>query len=110
MNNNIEKVVYEFIQSELPLVTTILLKKVPVGIDLPLQQLHEADDVAEMANKYFREFNVDPAGFTLEHYFPWKTAGFMRRWFNAEPIGQDKQPLTVKMFAESAKAGKWLYG
>ncbi|MDF2779098.1 MAG: hypothetical protein K0S90_2621 [Enterobacteriaceae bacterium] len=32
-----------------------------------------------------------------------------RKWFTQKPIRQTAEPLTVKMFAESARAGKWLY-
>ncbi|KAB0551479.1 MULTISPECIES: DUF1493 family protein [Pantoea] len=35
---------------------------------------------------------------------------FFRKWFTTEPVKQDKNSLTVKMFAESVKAGRWLMG
>ncbi|MFH3733530.1 DUF1493 family protein, partial [Acinetobacter baumannii] len=33
------------------------------------------------------------------------------RWFKEkrEDVEKTRKPLTIKMFAESAKAGKWLY-
>ena len=36
----------------------------------------------------------------------------LTRWFKVkrEDVERTREPLTVKMFAESAEAGKWLYG
>ncbi|MBU9821922.1 DUF1493 family protein, partial [Rahnella sp. BCC 1045] len=42
-------------------------------------------------------------------YYPWEMEWFFRSWFTKKPLVQTKKPLTVKMFAESARAGKWLY-
>lgn len=97
--------VRNFIMHELPLVTTLLLKKIEVGDDDNLQEQYEADDIAEMAEKFFHDFNVEPAGFNLAAYFPWKTPSL----FSRAPIKQDKKPLTIRMFIESACAGRWLY-
>ncbi|MGC1034466.1 DUF1493 family protein [Pantoea agglomerans] len=62
--------VRKYILRELPLVTTLLLKKIEIGDDDILQELFEADDIAEVSEKFFRDFNVQPAGFTLATYFP----------------------------------------
>jgi len=97
--------VREFILRELPLVTTLLLKKIQIGDDDILQELFEAEDIADMAETFFRNFNVQPAGFTPATYFPWKTRSF----FSRTPVTQDKPPLTIRMFMESAAAGRWLF-
>ncbi|WP_336748604.1 DUF1493 family protein [Pantoea vagans] len=97
--------VREFVLRELPLVTTLLLKKIKVGDDDILQELFEADDIADMAETFFRCFNVQPAGFTPAAYFPWKTRSF----FSRKPLKQEKSPLTIRMFMESAAAGRWLF-
>lgn len=97
--------VREFILRELPLVTTFLLKKIEVGDDDILQEQFEADDIAEMAKKFFNDFNVQPAGFNLAAYFPWKTSSL----FSRAPVKQNKEPLTIRMFIESAGAGRWLF-
>ena len=96
--------VREFILRELPLVTTFLLKKVEPGDDDILQEQYEADDIAEMAKKFFDDFDVQPAGFNLAAYFPWKTSSL----FSRAPVKQNKEPLTISMFIESARAGRWL--
>ncbi len=105
MSMTIEDSVREFVKSELPLVTSLFMKKIDIDDDTPLQNLHEADDVAEMTEKFFAHFNVQPAGFSLSNYYPWKVKSvFLRKALN-----QNKIPLTVGMFIESAKAGHWLY-
>jgi Protein of unknown function (DUF1493). len=97
--------VRDFVLLELPLVTTLFLKKVPVGDEVALQEIHEADDVAEMAEKYFRYFQVQPDGFSIANYYPWQ----MKSIFSCKTVVQKKPPLTIRMFIESARAGRWLY-
>ncbi|ELP25803.1 hypothetical protein F385_25 [Pantoea agglomerans 299R] len=97
--------VREFILRELPLVTTFLLKKIEVGDDDILQEQFEADDIAEMAKNFFNDFDVQPAGFNLVAYFPWKSSSL----FSRKNVKQDKEPLTIRMFIESARAGRWLF-
>lgn len=97
--------VREFILRELPLVTTFLFKKIEIGEDDILQEQYEADDIAEMAEKFFKDFNVQPAGFDLTAYFPWKNSSL----FSRTPVKHNKEPLTIRMFIESARAGRWLF-
>lgn len=97
--------VREFVRRELPLVTTFLLKKIDIKDGDILQELYEADDIAEMSEKFFREFNVQSKGFTLNSYFPWNAPSC----FSRKPENQGKKPLTLKMFIESANAGCWLF-
>ncbi|WON76606.1 DUF1493 family protein [Serratia sp. UGAL515B_01] len=105
MNQVTDAAVREFVKSELPLITTLLLKKVDIDDHSTLQELYEADDVAEMIEKYFVHFNVNPADFIITNYFPWKTPFLFFR----KPVNQDKTSLTIQMFIDSAKAGRWLY-
>ncbi|MCL2894999.1 DUF1493 family protein [Brenneria tiliae] len=104
MSNVVEDNVRAFVKGELPLVTT-LFKKVDVDDDAVLQELHEADDIAEMTKRYFDVFSVDPNGFALINYYPWKP----RTFFTGKSRNRDKQALTIRMYIESAKAGRWLY-
>ncbi len=105
MNMTIEDRVREFVKADLPLVTSLFMKKIVPDDDFPLQNLHEADDVAEMAGNFFSYFNVQPAGFSLNNYYPWK----VKSVFSRSEINKNKTPLTIRMFIESAKAGYWLY-
>lgn len=94
-----------FFKKELPLVTTITFKKIPVEVDSALQNNFVFEDISDATDAYFKAFNVNYDNFYWSNYFPWKEKGLFSR---KEPI-QNKKPLTIRMFAESAKAGRWLY-
>ena len=104
MNNIMDNEVRQFIKDELPLVTT-LFRKVDIDDSATLQEFFEADDVAEMAEKFFSHFDVEPARFSLSNYYPWKTRSF----FSRKPQSKDQKPLTIAMYIDSARAGKWLF-
>ncbi len=95
----------EFILQELPLVTDLLLKKVDIDYDVPLQDFYESEDVAEMAEIFFHHFNVQSDGFRLTNYYPWKVKTIFLRKIST----QDKSPLTIRMFIASVSFGYWPY-
>lgn len=101
----LEDSVRDFVKKELPLVTSLFLKKINIDDNAPLQDLHEADDIAEMARKYFEHFNVNPDGFSLSIYSPWE----IKSLFSRNTVNKNKKPLTIEMFISSARAGRWLY-
>ncbi|EOI5727265.1 DUF1493 family protein [Cronobacter malonaticus] len=101
-----DKEIQAMILKELPLVTSFTLKTKTPDIDSPLQETFESEDIAEMAQALFRHFWTEHVSFDLAAYFPWKTQGL----FSRKPVIQDKPPLTIRMFVESVKAGRWLYG
>ncbi|MFI8418721.1 DUF1493 family protein [Serratia sp. NPDC078593] len=105
MNRVIDDKVRNFIPHELPLVTTLFLKRVSVDDDAVLQELFDVEDVAEMAEAFFRHFHIPAGDFSIESYYPWngKSAFLYKR------ITQNKSPLMIRMFIESARAGRWLY-
>lgn len=98
-------VVRELIRRELPLVTTFLLKKSKSMMMIFLQEHYEKDDISDISVKFFRDFKVQPACFTLASYFPRKNLSL----FSRSPVKQDKKPLTIRMFTESARAGRGLF-
>lgn len=62
----------------------------------------------EIMDNYFKTFNVDPAGFDFLKYWPEESSIL----FLLCPCWADDDepaPLTLKMLAESARAGKWIY-
>lgn len=93
MNRVTDDKVRDFILHELPLVTTLFLKRVGIDDDAVLQELFEVEDITEMADAFFRYFHIPADGFSVDNYYPW----------------QNKSPLTIRMFIESAGAGRWLY-
>ncbi|ELY4600151.1 DUF1493 family protein [Cronobacter malonaticus] len=101
-----DKEIQAMILKELPLVTSFTLKIQTPDIDSPLQETFEAEDIAEMAQALFRHFGTEHSRFDLTAYYPWKTSG----WFSRKPVIQNKPPLTIRMFVESVKAGRWSSG
>jgi len=101
----IDDKVRDFILHELPLVTTFFLKRVNVDDDAVLQELFEVEDVAEMAEAFFRHFHIPAGDFSVDNYYPWQG----QPAFSRKRITQNKSPLTIRMFIESARAGRWLY-
>ncbi|EOL8936152.1 DUF1493 family protein [Cronobacter dublinensis] len=101
-----DKEIQAMILKELPLVTSFTLKIQTPDIDSPLQETFEAEDIAEMAQALFSHFRTEHSRFDLTVYYPWKTP----RVFSRKRVIQDKQPLTIRMFVESVKAGRWSSG
>ncbi|MFC0139795.1 DUF1493 family protein [Erwinia mallotivora] len=104
-----ENDVLTFFQDELPILGLLPTKSNAVGMDDILQEYTEPEDLIIAIEKFGKKFNVDLSAMDLDQYFPWNTPWFFRKWFTKNPVTQTKKTLTVKMFAESAKAGKWLY-
>lgn len=101
--------VLRFFQNELPISGLLPTKENRVKMDEALQEYAEEEDLFPAINKYAQVFNIDLSVMNIENYYPWKTAWFFRRGFTQKPLEQISKPLTVRMFAEPAKAGRWLY-
>lgn len=101
--------VLDFFKQELPQVRTFSLKVVPLEMDEPLQDYAEIDDLVEAIDKYSDQFGIDVSKLNIENYYPWTVPWFFRKWFTSKPVEQTKKPLTVRMFANSAKARSWVY-
>lgn len=101
--------VLQFFRDELPVMGTLSGKMIPLQIDDALQSYTEFDDLYLAIDKFAAKFDIDTSVINFNSYYPWKIEWFFRKWFNKEPVKQISKPLTVQMFAESAKAGRWLY-
>ena len=88
---------------------TLTFKPIPVELDTPLQDYAEWDELPYAIDDFGKKFNIDVSNIDFDFYYPWEREWFFRKWFTKEPIKQTVKPLTIRMFAESAKAGKWLY-
>ncbi|QKJ85413.1 DUF1493 family protein [Paramixta manurensis] len=104
-----ENDVLTFFQDELPILGLLPTKDNAVGMDDVLQEYTEQEDLFPAIEKFERHFSVDLSSMDMSKYYPWITPWFFRKWFTSKPVIQTKKPLTVRMFAESAKAGKWIY-
>ena len=73
-----------------------------IHFDVRLDQ----DDVEELMEEYFTEFNVKIGGFRVETYYP----EVKFSWNPFKKIDPITVPdFTIGMLIESAKAGRWLY-
>lgn len=108
---NIEEQVLAFFRDELSLPLDDDFKPVTLEMDTVLQDYAEPDEFPYAIEKYDEAFGVDVSAINMAHYYPWENLPRLTRWFKAkrEEVEKTRKPLTVKMFAESAKAGRWLY-
>lgn len=107
----IEEQVLAFFRDELSTLMSDDWKEVPLEFDTLLQDYAEGDEFSYAVEDYDKRFSVDVSKINWVHYFPWENLPFLTRWFKAKrkEVVKTRKPLTVRMFAESAKAGKWLY-
>ncbi|MNC03470.1 hypothetical protein D3C75_508780 [compost metagenome] len=85
--------------------------KWPVSIDTSLSTgdyVWASETGADIMNSYFKTFNVDPANFDFYRYWPVESF-IVYALFSSGADDDEPQPLTLRMLAESARAGKWLY-
>lgn len=101
--------VLEFFRGELSLAVTFTFKPIPIELDTPLQGYAEWDELPYAIEDFGDKYNVDVSVIDFEAYYPWEREAIYRKWFTKEPIKQVSKPLTVRMLAESARAGHWLY-
>lgn len=66
----------------------------------------DVDDVEELMEDFFKEFNVDQGSFKIETYYPDASPSW-NPFKKTEPVQVPE--FTIGMLIESAKAGKWLY-
>lgn len=85
-------------------------KVVPLELDSDLFE-HPRDDLEDALEKYQKQFGVSLEQVNWASYFPWENTPLLQRWckFKREEVEETRLPLTVRMFAESAEAGRWLY-
>ena len=85
-------------------------KEVPLELDSELFDVPD-DDLHSALTRYEKEFKVDLSCVNWKPYYPWHNLPLFTRWFKAkwEEVEGTRLPLTVRMFAESAEAGKWLF-
>ncbi len=101
--------VLSFFRNKLPEQGTLTFKRIPLKLDDALQDYCDPDDVVYAITDFGERFDIDVCAIDCNNYYPWKVEWFFRKWFTKKPVLQTKKPLTVRMFAESAKAGRWLY-
>lgn len=82
----------------------------PVTLDTSLSTgnyLWASETGADIMSEYFKHFDVDPSNFDFYKYWPEET--FILYALFTSGKDDEPEPLTLRMLAESAKAGRWLY-
>jgi len=103
---NSETDVLNFFRDNLPEQGTFTGKRIPLEIDDVLQDYTDLDDIVYVIDKFEKEYRIKVK---TENYFPWNQTWFFRKWFTKELVKQISKPLTVRMFSEAVKAGKWIH-
>ncbi|QKJ86192.1 DUF1493 family protein [Paramixta manurensis] len=105
--------VLAFFRHELSLPVTWRGEKIHLEMDTLLQDYSSGDELPYAVEDYGDKFGVDISKIDMHYYFPWENTPFSKRMFKSrkcrDEIIATRKPLTVRMFAESAKAGHWLY-
>ena len=106
--------VLEFFRGELSIpVSWRTGNKEYLEMDTILQDYAEWDEFPYAIEEYGEKFGVDISVIDMSVYYPAVKAPLFTRMFKRQRIEEEtkriRKPLTVRMFTESAKAGKWLY-
>lgn len=107
---SIQDDVLSLFRQEIPGYLDCHWKEIPLTLDSDLFDA-PGDDFEDAITRYQAVYNVDLSIVDWSCYFPWQNTPLRVRWFRAKrkDVEKTKLPLTVRMFAESAEAGKWLY-
>ncbi|MEX9253118.1 DUF1493 family protein [Pseudenterobacter timonensis] len=110
MTNATDEEVLSFFREEIPGYLDKHWKEIPLELDSELFDCPR-DDLEDALGKFQERFNVSLENVEWSLYFPWEYIPLFQRWFKLkrDDVEANRLPLTVRMFAESAKAGKWLY-
>ncbi|CRY67047.1 Protein of uncharacterised function (DUF1493) [Yersinia kristensenii] len=108
---NIEEEVLDFFRDNISVSIGEDGSDIPLEFDTILQDYAEGDDFIYTIEEYDKKFGVDISKINFTYYFPWENLPLFTRWFKADrkEVEKTRKPLTVRMFAESAKTGKWIY-
>ena len=104
-----DKQVLTFFRDALSLRVTWLFNPIPVELDTPLQSYAEWDELPCAIEDFRIKFSVDTSVIDYGHYYPWENETILRKIFKRKVRPTHARPLTIRMFAESARAGKWLF-
>ncbi|WP_442996150.1 MULTISPECIES: DUF1493 family protein [unclassified Serratia (in: enterobacteria)] len=78
-----------------------------------MQDYSAPDELPYAIEDFGKKFGVDVSKMDMTHYCPIIKNPLLKRLIKGseirEAIASNRPPFTVRMFAESAKAGRWLY-
>lgn len=105
--------VLDFFRKELSIPISWKLKLIPLELDTHLQDYCAPDELPYAIEDFGDKFGVDVSVIDMDYYCPLIKISFFKRLIKGREIKEHiishRPPFTVRMFAESAKAGRWLY-
>lgn len=101
--------VLTFFRDAISLRVTWLFKPIPVELDTPLQSYAEWDELPCAIEDFRLKFAVDTSVIDFDHYYPWDNQTLFKKLSTLSTQKPKNKPLTIRMFAESARAGVWLF-
>jgi len=111
VNMSIEENVFAFFKEEFPDQKILFSSKMFIlERDSPLQEIEdEAYFFTLFFEKYMEKFNVEIDEINWDAYYPYEEIGFWDWILGRKHKSIRRKALTIEMFIQSAKAGKWLY-
>jgi len=105
--------VLDFFRKELSTPISWKLKLIPLELDTHLQDYCTPDELPYAIEDFGDKFGVDVSVIDMDYYCSLIKISFFKRLIKGRAIKEHiishRPPFTVRMFAESAKAGRWLY-
>lgn len=101
-----ERLVLELIRKHYPLAK---IKKLTLDSTFNQSMRMAWEDVDDLMDEYFKNFNINSDHFSLIKYFPNEGTLFIPNFLirkSLRPTGQKAVPLTVRMLLKSSKAGR----
>lgn len=105
--------VLAFFRNELSTPINWKLKTVSLELDTHLQDYATPDELPYAIEDFGKKFGVDVSRIDMSRYCPIIKIPLLKRLREGREVKEKtisgRPPFTVRMFAESARAGRWLY-
>jgi len=105
--------VLKFFRDDLSIPVNWKGKAVPLELDTHLQDYAAPDELPYTIEDFGKKFKIDVSVIDMNYYCPIVKIPFIKQLINGKKLKEEKlknrPEFTVRMFAESAKAGRWLY-
>ena len=105
--------VLNFFRNELSVPVNWKWRPIRLELDTHLQDYCAPDELPFVIEDFGKKFGIDVSEIDMNYFCPIIKIPFLKRLAGGREIKRkivSERPLfTVRMFAESAKAGKWLY-
>ncbi|MFC6377242.1 DUF1493 family protein [Tatumella terrea] len=108
-----DKEVLKFFRNELSIPLNRKWRPIPLELDTHLQDYCAPDELPYVIEDFGQKFGIDVSEINMNRYCPIIKISLFKRLIKGREIMRkivsERPPFTVRMFAESARAGRWLY-